>query len=51
MDTFEKICEISNRLLVISIEQKKFFEKRNQFVKRRLNRTLAKKKRKILLGK
>ncbi|MGX7135941.1 hypothetical protein [Enterococcus thailandicus] len=34
MDTFEKICEISNRLLVISIEQKKF---RKNFLRKEIN--------------
>lgn len=34
MDTFEKICEISNRLLVISIEQKKFQKK---FLRKEIN--------------
>ncbi|MDT2751250.1 MULTISPECIES: hypothetical protein [Enterococcus] len=34
MDTFEKICEISNRLLVISIEQKKF---QKNFLRKEIN--------------
>lgn len=34
MDTFENFCEISNRLLVISIEQKKFQKK---FLRKEIN--------------